>query len=250
MVDTLQRNGSDTPAGAVRTVGRRRALPNSRAIVGALLITASVFGVFWSWSASSRPPTTTFVTATRDLVIGDTITAADLRLTAADLPESLRRHAVFSDAAVVVGAVVVGPIRAGELVQAGAVAQRLGDAGLRELSVSLEEPRALAGRLRPGDRVDVLATFGAGGDTYTTAVARDVLVLRVARDGSGLGGRATITLSLGLRPTDDALAIAHAVNVGDVMLLRAAARESSPPDTDEPVYRAPKAGDEAGSAEP
>lgn len=247
MVETLDRRGSDTPPGAaVRQVGRRRALPNGRAILGALLITASVFGVFWSWSLSSRPPSTAYVAAARDLVVGETLAAGDLRLVTAELPAELARSSAFTDPETLVGATVVGPVRRGELVQAGSVAKALGGPGLREMAFQIESSRALAGRLSPGQRVDVLATFGAGGDTYTTAVVRRGLVLRIERETGALGSRSGLVITLGLEAGQDPLALAHALNVGDVYLVRSAAAASA---TDagpevapgEQVYRAPDA---------
>lgn len=244
MVDTLQRRGSDPPAGAtVRQAAARRALPNGRAVVGALLITASVFGVYWAWAAASRPPTTAYVTAARDLVVGDTLTADDLTMVALDLPDAMR-GAAFTATGDLAGAVVLGPIRAGELVQTGAVAKTLGGAALQEMAFAIEPSRALGGRLKAGQRVDVLATFGVGADTYTTAVVRNALVLRIERDGSGLGSSAAITVTVGLAAADDPLALAHALNAGDVFLATTGSRAADAPST----YRAPgsrEAGSEA-----
>ena len=243
MVETLERRGNGSPAeaGGAR-VGRRRALPNSRAVVGALLITASVFGVFWSWSASTRPPTTPYVVAARDLVVGDTIEAADLRVITAELPDTFARTLAFGDIDAVVGAVVVGPIRKGELIQTGVIARRSGSPGMREISFAIDESRALSGRLRAGQAVDVVATFGAGGDTYTTTVVRHAIVLSINQEGGALGSRSGLTITLGLEPHHDPLALAHALNVGDVFLLGSAGGEGSgPPPGPEAVYRAPGA---------
>lgn len=241
MVETLERRGSDTPAGArARQVPARRAVPNARAVVGALLITTSVFGVFWSWSVSTRPPSTAYVTAARDLVVGETLQARDLRLVTAQLPDALARSSAFTTVEAVVGSVVVGPVRKGELVQAGAVAKRLGGPGLRQMAFAIEESRALAGRLRAGERVDVIATFGAGGDTYTTAVVRGALVLGIERAAGTLGTRSGLTITLGLEPAHDPLALAHALNAGEVFLVASPAGSAPVPRSgSEPVYRAP-----------
>lgn len=238
MVDTLQRSGIDTPAGAVvRETGRRRALPNSRAIAGALLITLSVFGVYWAWAAASRPPTTMYVVAASDLVVGDRIAPTDLRLMAMELPDALRTKA-FTSVDELDGAVVVGPVRAGELLQTGVVVRSLAEAGQQEMSFAIEPSRALAGRLRPGQRVDVLATFGVGADTYTTVVVRNALVLRIERDEATFGGAGGLTLTLGLAGDADALALAHAMNAGEVFLATSAGVDGAGPTT----YQAPQAG--------
>lgn len=236
MVDTLERKGSGTSGAGVQEVKGRRALPNRRAILGALLITASVFGVFWSWAASTRPPTTAFVTATRDLSPGETLSADDLVLTTMDLPTDLARRSAFTAVEPLVGSTVLGPLGRGELVQARSV--RRGEAvSPREMSFAIESSRALGGRLAVGERIDVLATIGSGGDAFTTEVVRAALVLRATTSDRSIGSNGTVLVTLGLASADDALALAHALNVADVFLVRTSDQQE--PGSAAGVYRTP-----------
>ncbi|HET9442113.1 MAG TPA: RcpC/CpaB family pilus assembly protein, partial [Acidimicrobiales bacterium] len=132
-----------------------------------------------------------------------------------------------------------------ELVQASDVVRKRSGPDEREVSFSLETARAVAGTLRSGERVDVLATFGTGTASYTTAIVRHARVL-VAEGGSGaLGDSRNETVTLAVTDPEEALAVTHAVNVGEVTLVRSTgttAPAAGPP----PVYVAPAARDESG----
>src|SRR5215210_6359354 len=104
-------NGSEPPARAVR---RRRGLPGSRAVVGGLLVAASAVGLFAAASSSDAGPGHSYVVARLDLA-----------------PALTSR--VFDRADALVGATLLAPLGAGELVQTSAVVARRGDAVSREL---------------------------------------------------------------------------------------------------------------------
>ena len=208
-------------AGSGRTVRRRSALPTGRAVVGGFLIALAALGVFAAYTSATAGPTTRYVVARRDVPIGTRLTAEDLTTLAMDLPEVVTRTAVFSTEGPLVGATTVGPIRRGELVQAGDVVEKRSGAGELEVSFELESARALAGTLRAGERVDVLATFGAGGETYTVTVVRQARVLETSREGGGLAGGDSDVISLAVASSEEAMALTHAVNAGKVTLVRA-----------------------------
>ena len=100
--------------------------------------------------------------------------------------------------------------------------------------------RAVAGTLRPGDRVDVLATFGSGGETYTVAVVRQAEVLDAGRTGGSLASGDSETITLAVASSDEALAVSHAVTAGEVTLVRSTGTTTSGPVGQ--TYRAPAAG--------
>ena len=218
----LAANGSRTAAGAPggRAVRRRSTLPTGRAVVGGFLVALAGLGIFAAYSSATAGPTTSYVVARRDLPIGTRLTAGDLTSLPMDLPDVVARDAAFASEVPLVGATTVGPVRRGELVQAGDVVKKRSGAGELEVSFELEPARALAGTLRPGERVDVLATFGAGGDTYTVTVVRQAKVLETGRDRGGLAGGDTDVISLAVPTSDDAMALTHAVNAGKVTLVR------------------------------
>jgi Flp pilus assembly protein CpaB len=213
-------------AGALR---RRSPLPTGRAVLGGFLVALSAVGIFAGYSRAAAGPTTEFVVARHDLPVGTRLVADDLALMTMDLPPEMRRRAAFRHPEAVVGSTTVGPVRAGELVQAGALVQKRSGAGELEVSFAIDSSRALGGRLRAGDQVDVLATFGGGGQSYTVAVVRQARILEASGGGSGLrdGDSETITLVLGT--SAEALAVSHAVNVGEVTLVRSTGTTASGP---------------------
>lgn len=214
--------GRGSAAGTLgdRTVRRRSALPTGRAVVGGFLVALAALAVFAAYSSATAGPTTSYVVARRDVPIGTRLTADDLTALPMELPDVVARDAAFASEGPLVGATTVGPVRRGELVQAGDVVRKRSGAGELEVSFELESSRALAGTLRPGERVDVLATFGAGADTYTVTVVRQARVLQTGHDQGGLAGGDTDVISLSVPTSDEAMALTHAVNAGKVTLVR------------------------------
>jgi Flp pilus assembly protein CpaB len=160
-----------------------------------------------------------------------------------ELPPVVARRSAFSGTSALVGATTVGPIRGGELVQVGDVVRKTSAPQDVEMSFSIDTARAVAGGLRPGEQVDVLATFGAGGDTYTLAVVRGARVLATSRPGRGFADARTSVVTLGLHTSDEALALSHAVNAGEVTLVRSTgvAGPGVDPAGGPAIYRAPAA---------
>lgn len=230
-------------AGAARVGGRplprRVALPTSRAIVGGFLVALSALGIFTAYSRAATGPTTRYVVARHDIAAGARLSADDLVLLPMALPEVVVEAAVFAREDAVVGATAVGPIRRGELVEAGDVVRKQSAPEELELSFSIDMARALAGTLRAGERVDVLATFGSGAETYTVTVVRQARVLHSQSDRSALATSAVV-LSLALSTSDEALALTHALNAGEVTLVRSTGSTVSGPVGQ--TYTAPASG--------
>lgn len=216
------RGGAGGRPGAddARALKRRSPLPTGRAVVGGFLVALAALGIFAAYSSATAGPTTTYVVARRDIPIGTRLSADDLTALPMELPEVVAERAAFANEGPLVGATTVGPVRRGELVQAGDVVKKRSGAGELEVSFELESSRALAGTLRPGERVDVLATFGAGGDTYTVTVVRQARVLETGSDKGGLAGGDTDVISLAVVTADEAMALTHAINAGKVTLVR------------------------------
>lgn len=225
-------------SGSSRTVTRRPALPNGRAVVGGFLVAVSALGIFTAYARATAGPTTSYVVARHDLALGTQLAADDLVELPMSLPASVAGHAAFDQASSVVGATTIGPIRKGELVQAGdLVRKRSGPAEL-EVSFEIAPARALAGSLRPGEVVDVLATFGAGADAYTVVVVQQARVLASTSTRTALTTGADV-ISLAVASSDAALALTHAVNAGEVTLVRSTGSTASGPAGQ--TYRAPAA---------
>jgi Flp pilus assembly protein CpaB len=234
-----ERTRDRPPPAAGRPLRRRQSLPSGRAVVGGFLIALAALGIFVAYTRVSAGPTTRYVVARHDLRMGTRITPDDLALLPMELPASVARNAAFTDRARLVNATVIGPIRAGELVQAGDVLHKQGGPGAVEVSLPIESARALDGRLLPGEQVDVLATFGSGADAYTIALVRGATVLSTDRRQGTLAAGRTEVVVLAVRSRDEAIAIAHAVSAGEITLIRTTGADApvGPP----PVYRAPSA---------
>jgi len=223
------RSRADAAAvGGGRPLPRRRGLPTGRAVVGGFLVALSALGIFTAYSRAAAGPTTRFVVARHDVPAGTRLTADDVVLLPMALPDVVVESAVFAAEDAVVGATVVGPIRRGELVQVGDVVRKRSGPEELELSFSIDAARALAGSLRPGDRVDVLATFGSGADTYSVTVVRQARVLQSQTDRGALA-TSSVLLSLALPSSDEALALTHALNAGEVTLVRSTGSTVSGP---------------------
>ncbi|HEX2043771.1 MAG TPA: hypothetical protein VHF24_14155, partial [Acidimicrobiales bacterium] len=157
---------------------------------------------------------------------------ADLALSAMDLPPEVRSRA-FRDVDEVAGTTLVAPLAAGELLQASAlVATRPGGAA-RVLSFPVE--RSGVGPLKPGERVDVLATFGTGVDAFTTVVLSQALVVEVDRSKSALGDTGSVVLTVGVDDLAEGVALAHAVQLGKLTVVAATGAPELPGPP--PTYR-------------
>ncbi len=170
---------------------RRRVLAHRR-LLAALLVGVAVAAALRA--LSPPPPATTAVTvAARDLPAGATLGSGDV--TVERWPEaSLPDGAVDSP----VGEVLASPVRRGEpLTDARLVGQAAAAAPAGSVAAPVRLPDASAvALLRPGDRIDLVATDARRG--RTELVAAGVLVLTVppvdpgASAAGPLGGRIVV----------------------------------------------------------
>lgn len=229
------------------TLRRRTPLPNGRAVVGGLLVTASALGVATAHLAADPDERRPYVVARAPIAPGTVVEASQLTTAALELSGSVRERA-FDDPTAVEGAVALGPLAAGELVQAGDLLIGATDLeGPRpELSVALERDRAVDGRLVPGDVVDLLATYGSGDRGTTRRVAHQATV-QATSDGAdgGFAGSALVTVTLALHHDDELLAATHAAREGALTLVRSTGTEG----TSGRTYRPEDGLDQDGVAE-
>lgn len=225
-------------SGSGRSVARRPALPNGRAVVGGFLVAVSALGIFTAYARATAGPSTSYVVARHDLALGTQLSADDLVELPMALPAAVAGQAAFDRTSAVIGATTVGPIRKGELVQAGDLVRRRSGPSELEVSFEIEPARAVAGSLRPGELVDVLATFGAGADAYTVVVVQQARVLGSTSTRTALTTGSDV-ISLALASSDAALALTHAVNAGEITLVRSTGSAAS--GAAGQTYRAPAA---------
>jgi Flp pilus assembly protein CpaB len=244
----------DGEANGARPLRRRRGLPGGRAVMGGFLVSLAAVGVFAGYTSATADRREPYLVAAQDLALGHRITRADLGTLPMDLP-ALVRSKVYRDPTKLIGAVVIGPVTKGDLVQSSNVLAGDAAGADRQISFSIESARAVNGQLRRGEFVDVLATYGTGADGYTAAVVRGARVADRSETRSALSDRGSEVITLALPEQDDTLAVAHAVSTGSIMLVRATAPAAAGGDdaADADVYKpgvAPAGDAGAASADP
>ena len=158
-----------------RSIGRQVALPSGRAVVGALLVTVAVVGLFASYRQSQEDTGSPYVVVATTVRADEVIEDADLAIRTLDIGELLQRTLTSKSQAI--GAVAVQTLLPGQLLQhanilaPGTAASATDQLQSFEVSFALDRPRALNGDLVPGEVVDVLATIDHAGESCSTVVA-------------------------------------------------------------------------------
>lgn len=207
--------------------------PNGRAVVGGLLVTVAAVTVFGAYTRADAGPGQHAVAVRGALPVGHRLTPDDLVVEPVALPPGTA-DATFTAVEQVLGAITLAPLEDDELVQRSAV--RTDGAALpagHEFSFPVDRERAVDGALKPGETVDLLGTYGSGGEAYTEVLARGSTVIAVQSNGrSGIGGSGGLVLTVALASADEVLDLAHAAQVADLTVVRATRsdRAASPPD--------------------
>src|SRR5579862_5412809 len=156
----------------------------------ALLVTLIFYRVAASASRQTRtPPTHNLVVATRVLEIGSLVEAGSVRLM--PVPESLLPKGGFERIEDVLGRPVISTVQPQEpLLEArlgargaGAGLAPLIPAGMRAVSVRINDVAGVAGFVLPGMRVDVLVTGNPPGspESVTATILQNITVLSVGQ---------------------------------------------------------------------
>lgn len=190
--------------GGLAPADLRRAVARHRVLLSCTLAAASV-ATGLSAVAPSPVPTTTVLTAARDVRAGAVLGPADVR--AVDLPRGVAPTGALTEAGSAVGRSVAGPVRAGEALTD---VRLLGAPLLPEgpevaAPVRVAEP-GTAALVFAGDVVDVLAASPDGGAAATTVVSA-VRVLSVPLGGDDPGEGALLVVAA-TRPAAARLAAA------------------------------------------
>lgn len=226
--DALASSGGE-PGATARRLRRRRGLPGGRAVVGALLVAASAVGMFAAYLSATAEPSTAYLVAGRMIEPGTRFASLDEVLEAVgrtplDLPPTAAGRAIrVEDAATLVGRVLVAPLERGDLLTRTAFVDDGGVAEAQTLSFSVAEADAVDGSLRPGERIDVVATHGAGADSFTAFVARGLPLLRVSVPDGTVGSPGRMTLTVAVSALDDVLALSHAAATAELRVTRSTA---------------------------
>jgi hypothetical protein len=234
------RSGHQAPGerrGGGRHISRRRSLGGSRALVGGLLVAAAAVGLYSAYTHTEGGPADPYVVARHAMAAGARLTEADLTTAPMDLPPSVGERA-FRDPRALAGATLITPVATGELIQASAVVAKPSAPTARELTFSIERD-ALPPTLEHGERIDVLATMGTGEGASTSMVADDLLLVGLDAASGRLGERSSVSLTVALDDPADALALAHALSLGRLTVVRATGAAPFGP---VPPYRHPVPG--------
>jgi Flp pilus assembly protein CpaB len=223
-----------SPSPGVALGVRARRMVRPAPLLGLVLILVAVVG-YWSVYSTSTQRTPVLV-ATRSLPAGAVLRTGDLRIgeLAGDshVMGSIAKETAMSQ---VLGRRLATPVTAGAPLPTDAIARAAAHASA--MTIALDSAHALGGALQPGDRVSVLATFGAGNTgAHTRVIARALQVLSVQTASSmqSNGGQVSVTLAL----TDPAVAstLALANDDAKIMLLLDGSRDRAaaiPPATED-----------------
>lgn len=212
--------------------------------MGALLIALAGVGVFVAYAEAARGPSDPVVITRNAIRPGETIEAGDLRLVTADLPSDVTGS--FDDAELLVGRVALGPLSAGEIVQASAVTDDRAVVTGHEIALTLPREQVAVGRLKQGERVDVYVTV----EDLTTSVVRGAQVVQIGSEGDGsLTSERQVSIVVAVSSADDVAGLVHALRTGEVTVVRstfAAAGDGEPVSAGVAPEDDPEATDRAG----
>jgi pilus assembly protein CpaB len=196
-----------------------------------------------SQGGNDMGPTAKVVVAGKDVPLGTKLTEADV--TTVLMPKKLLPEGTFADPKEVIGqslkASVSGkmPILK-DMVGPGEGLEGIIPSGYRAVAVKVDEFTSVAGLLRPGSKVDVMATFnfrkdGGGSETISKLVLQDVEVRAVGQEyrsenmenvSAKVKPSRSVTL---LVKSEQAEALQLAASTGTIRLaLRSATEDSSP----------------------
>lgn len=213
----------DVPA-AHRLAGPRWA--NLRTILGLTLFAGALF--IGQGILEGAKTTVGVWTAARDLRQDETLGNGALVRAEVKLPPDVA--AAYAGAAEdLEGAVLTRPVVAGELIPRAWIATGAAASAGRSMTIPVTPEHAVGGRLRPGDRVDVYATFDSGDVRARTSVlVRAVEVLDVVETGGlVVGEESVVGLTVAVTPSEAArLAFAIRTAELDVALVSGAADDA------------------------
>lgn len=206
-----------------RTIRPFRPLPSGRAVVGALLITTAALGAFVLTGRDVEDVRVPYFVAALDLAPGHVLAADDLLPQLLDLPPALAESSVNQEAEIdLVGAVVLGPVGAGELIQrSGLTPPGISGQETSAVEFSFTLPKGRAPRsLRPGEHVAMLSTTGRDENAITKVVVTNAVVTDFTFDDEGFGSTGDVVVTLAISGSDDVLQAVNAAQATDVTVLR------------------------------
>lgn len=196
----------EVPDASAAAPSAARRLLSPIPLVGMALVLVALVGFLAVYSSTTHR--TPVLVAAHDLAAGAVLQGSDLRV--AELAGDRRvldGLVPERDLGMVLGRRLASALPAGSPLAQAAVADQAA-----QTAFTLEVPsgRALGGALQPGDRVTVLATFGANSaSAQTSAIARDVTVLAVGQSSDPSAETIPVTVTLSDPSLASELALAN-----------------------------------------
>jgi Flp pilus assembly protein CpaB len=190
---------------------------NARTVLGLLLFALAFIGA--QRILAEAESTVTVWAAARDLGGGTSLTSDDLVAADVKLPgDLLALYAQTSRA--LEGVILDTSVRAGELIPASSIEEVSSSPG-RSMTIPVTPEHAIGGALRPGDRVDVFATFNPGDvRARTSLLVGDVEVLSIVTSGGLVSGdESAVGVTVDVIP-EDAARLAFAIRNAEIDLAR------------------------------
>ncbi|MBT9259500.1 MAG: Flp pilus assembly protein CpaB [Clostridiales bacterium] len=195
------------------------------------IILAAIAFLLGAQFLSQAEATGPVIVAAKDLAPYTVLTSSDV--TVAQWPVNALPPNRYSRPEEVVGKTLLGPLAQGQAI----MPQNLGETAsqktgplataltelkeprMRALTLSFSAADALGGQIRPGDRVDIIATIPFENEPVTRTILEQVLVLRTSGGEGGFldsGGNVQITLAV---PAEAAQYLVFAQQQGKLVLM-------------------------------
>lgn len=211
-------------AGTSKPAGRRirRRLSGNHLLIALVVVLAFSLNFL---ALQDRGDTTLVAVADRPLVAGSPVSFSDLRFVAIDTDfDAIGSMITESAAASFDGWILQGAVAEGELVSPSDLIEPGAPDGLRSMSIPIALEHAAGGTLAAGDRIDVVSVVD--GEAHYVAVG--IELLGVSEEGGGsLGGLGSYHLVVAV-DSDQALALAEAIDSGSIEVIRSTGASDSP----------------------
>jgi hypothetical protein len=209
---------ASAPVAPVRLATRRAALPSGRAVVGGFLVAVAGVGVFTAAGSSDDGPRDAAVVVRHDVRAGTVLAAADLDVVAVDLPEDVRAG-LADDVGDLAGTVTLHDLRADALVRRSDTVAAPDRPGSEEVSFAVPAARALGRSFRPGELVDVLATYEGGAGACTDRIVRQAPVADFRVGDGDLGSRDDVVFVVSVDDPDTARLLTFAADTASLSVV-------------------------------
>jgi Flp pilus assembly protein CpaB len=164
--------------------------------------------------------------AAREVPVGSTLTAADVRYARVKMDEALLDTVLRpADLESLGGSIATDRIAEGDLIPRSALRPAAAPSGQRAMSIPIDPARAVNGELETGDRVDVVVATAS--EVAIIVAGAEVLDVHGGGSGGAFGGvgdQFAVTLAVDARESQ---LLTAAVTDGDVMITRTTGARSA-----------------------